>query len=662
MAASAPKSRRKSAKPRGRVRRGVGLAGVSMVATTGLLSAYVGYPGLRRASAVTNCTVSNNGDTATGAPGVSGQLRYCLYAVDGDGGTITFDSSIGTISLVDNLPGITLSSSLTITGAGRTDTIIDGVGANEGFDFTGADVSLSSLTITNTYEDGTSGDAIRMRSSNTVTLTSVNITDNASDYAAIYSGGDVNASASTFSGNQADDDSGAAIHAKGSVTVLNSTFSNNTADGDGGAIYSYDGTIDVTDSTFTSNDAGGSGGALYANANTTGAVVITDSTFTSNTSIKDGGAVKTRQNGATITVSGSTFTNNHAYYAGDGFRSFGGAIFSYGNLTVDSSTFTGNKAGVTGDSGGGGGALYVKYGVLNVTDSTFENNSALYSGGAVMTYANHTQTVSGSTFVGNSAGLTGGAIYAYYSSLDIENSTFTGNYAGNEGSAIYTYYGDATVDFCTITANTAGSVGASAVYDFDYGTTLTISNSILYNNVDSNGDAYDVRADNDLNLTYSLLTSASSFSAGGTDTTSNLLYGDPLLGSLADNGGPTRTMLPASASPVIGMANASGAPSFDQRGFTRTTNGLADMGSVEVGGIAPEPDLSQVPPSWFQAQQRQEQTAVCPPDMFGSWAEWPNGGTGGWTCEWVTWWDVNKGSKGGWVTTPGFNPGLRATD
>jgi hypothetical protein len=117
-------------------------------------------------------------------------------------------------------------------------------------------------------------------------------------------------------------------------------------------------------------------------------------------------------------------------------------------------------------------------------------------------------------------------------------------------------------------------------------------------------------------------------------------------------------MRPEVGSPAIGTASTIEAPATDQRGFARTTEGTADMGAVESQAVPPTPDLSQVPPSWFQATQRGGPAAPCPDGTDPSWAEWPNDRTGGWTCEQTTWWDVNKGTKGGWVTTPGF----RATD
>ena len=49
---------------------------------------------------------------------------------------------------------------------------------------------------------------------------------------------------------------------------------------------------------------------------------------------------------------------------------------------------------------------------------------------------------------------------------------------------------------------------------------------------------------------------------------------DPLLGPLADNGGPTLTHLPGAGSPAIDAAGAGACPGTDQRGVIRPQGGL----------------------------------------------------------------------------------------
>ncbi len=62
---------------------------------------------------------------------------------------------------------------------------------------------------------------------------------------------------------------------------------------------------------------------------------------------------------------------------------------------------------------------------------------------------------------------------------------------------------------------------------------------------------------------------------------------DPKLGPLADNGGPTKTHMPAADSPAIDAGVAPGAPAVDQRGALRPADGdhngsaVADIGAVE---------------------------------------------------------------------------------
>lgn len=68
------------------------------------------------------------------------------------------------------------------------------------------------------------------------------------------------------------------------------------------------------------------------------------------------------------------------------------------------------------------------------------------------------------------------------------------------------------------------------------------------------------------------------FPAAGTACAPNIMLVDPKLGLLADNGGPTKTMLPMAGSPAIGIGT--GCPMIDQRGNMR---GVAcTLGAVEV--------------------------------------------------------------------------------
>ena len=67
--------------------------------------------------------------------------------------------------------------------------------------------------------------------------------------------------------------------------------------------------------------------------------------------------------------------------------------------------------------------------------------------------------------------------------------------------------------------------------------------------------------------------------SNSTGLLTNTIIGDPRLGPLADNGGPTQTMALLPSSPAINAGNSAIAPATDQRGQTRFAN--TDIGAYE---------------------------------------------------------------------------------
>jgi predicted outer membrane repeat protein len=126
----------------------------------------------------------------------------------------------------------------------------------------------------------------------------------------------------------------------------------------------------------------------------------------------DGGGIN---NGATLTVTNTTFSGNSATY-------FGGGIYNGGTLTVTNSTFSGNSAP---DLAGGG---IENEGMLTVTNSTFSGNSAP-EGGGIDNEPGTTATVTNSTFSGNSATYFGGGVYSLLGALTLANTIIAGNSA-----------------------------------------------------------------------------------------------------------------------------------------------------------------------------------------------------------------------------------------
>src|SRR5208337_3703995 len=71
--------------------------------------------------------------------------------------------------------------------------------------------------------------------------------------------------------------------------------------------------------------------------------------------------------------------------------------------------------------------------------------------------------------------------------------------------------------------------------------------------------------------------------SGGTITGPAPLTNAPDLAPLGNYGGPTQTMPPLPGSPAIGAGSVTDNTfSTDQRGYSRTQNGLIDLGAVQL--------------------------------------------------------------------------------
>ena len=388
----------------------------------------------------------------------------------------------------------------------------------------------------------------------------------------------------TISGGDAGNDGGypggGGLDNSGTLTVSDSVFSNNTA-GAGGAIFNGSGgTLVVTGSTFIDNGkyvtAYGSGIFNENGATAT----VTGSTFTGNSGTGDGGGGIFNEVGGTLTVSGSIFTGNVL-----------SGIVNGGVLTVSGSTFTGNS--------GAGGIL--NGGTLTVTDSTFTSNSSYNNGGGISSYG--TVTVSDSTFSGNSTSGFGGGIANDGGTLTVSGSTFTGNSANIDGLGGGIYNGGTlTVSDSTFTSNSANAYSGSGGGLWNYRTAILTNCTFTNNSAIYNGYAGSSGSGGGIASVAGSLTLNNTIVAGnqasvnpdfyGAYTGShNLIGGNPLLGPLANNGGPTQTMALLPGSPAIDAGSnalavdpTTGQPlAYDQRGpgFPRILGHSVDIGAYE---------------------------------------------------------------------------------
>ena len=98
-----------------------------------------------------------------------------------------------------------------------------------------------------------------------------------------------------------------------------------------------------------------------------------------------------------------------------------------------------------------------------------------------------------------------------------------------------------------------------------------------------------------------------------------------------------------------GTTGACGAVFSATAGAARTGSGGGGGKNGEAGGAGGSGVVilrygapavaAPVPPSWFQSIGRPSQVDSCPVGWWPSWAQWPNGGTGGWVCSREIFWD-----------------------
>ena len=295
--------------------------------------------------------------------------------------------------------------------------------------------------------------------------------------------------------------------------------------------------------------------------------------------------------GATVTVRASSIVDNRAQS--------GGAINAGTRTSIDigGSTISGNAATAVG-----GGILSA--GTTSITESSVSANSASAGGGVENVFG--TLSIVRSTIAGNTADAVGGGVDSEFGTATVGASTVARNHAGMGGGIFNN--GALLMVNTTVSANGAAVGAGVANHHFR----ATLVNDTLADNTVSNsgsgGAVYNEGGD------YSLVNTIVAANPGGncndrlgtavTDGGHTLSYptddrscpasfgrGDPLLGPLDDNGGPTQTMAPALGSAAIDAGDdtvcaapvaAGGAGGNDERGVVRPQGRHCDIGAVEV--------------------------------------------------------------------------------
>ena len=253
-------------------------------------------------------------------------------------------------------------------------------------------------------------------------------------------------------------------------------------------------------------------------------------------------------NGGAIQNNGMLALTNDKILSSSGAA--GGAVHNTGSLTISSSTLSGDSART-----GNGGAIF-NNGTLNLTASTVSTNNA-------------------------NSGLGGGIYNAANGSATISNCTFAADHARNGGALYEAVGGTMTISESTIATNSAANAGGG-LHNAAGANAIQITSTIIADNKGLRGrDVFGAVASQGFNLVGITNGSSGWVSSDLTGTARNPL--DPLLGPLANNGGPTFTFALLPGSLALMRGNPSGAPATDQRGspFQRVVNGKIDIGAFE---------------------------------------------------------------------------------
>jgi hypothetical protein len=204
-------------------------------------------------------------------------------------------------------------------------------------------------------------------------------------------------------------------------------------------------------------------------------------------------------------------------------------------------------------------------GIVNQGGTLTVSNCTLLGNSNIGISSNGTLTVANSTFSGNAALTLGGGIYIASGSATITNNTFVNNSAHYGGGIRSSSSSQSTVTNNLFLGNTATQRGGSISDPFN---SIAADHNLYWNNSDSSGPQ--------------------GLDCDGCIINTNPVHADPLLGPLADNGGPTQTYSPNPGSHAInnGDDTTCAAPPIngrDQRGVTRPIGSHCDIGSVEFG-------------------------------------------------------------------------------
>jgi hypothetical protein len=395
-----------------------------------------------------------------------------------------------------------------------------------------------------------------------------------------------------------------------SISRLRLTNGRRTLSNAGGAIYSEHSL--ALDGVMVDHSTAGNGGGVAFQTQYAGqSLTINNSQFLNNIaqplsvtpSDSDGALIiaercaGTRTTPVAVSISNSLFNGNQAKPVNLSAR--GGAIttFSYADIAISDTRIVANQVIAPNPPVAGqvyrGGGFYGAAKSLTIVRSEISGNDALdvtlgnvtRAGGlGLFNEASDLQapgnatpvTIINSTISGNASSATAGALWVYGNvALDFDNSTVSNNAAANSR----------TGGILLLTGATQPPSASNATAP-----SLTVVSSII---AKSSATTADVATDTasiptfTINATNSLIETICSTCSISVAGSGNLIAVDPMLATLAFNGGPTQTQALMTNSPAINAGSNPLGLATDQRGggYPRVVGGTADMGAYELNAF-----------------------------------------------------------------------------
>lgn len=536
-----------------------------------------------------NLTIRGAGDNGVfGFPNTILNLTDCKVLDNGGGGIGAQDLTLVRCTVSNNVTrysaaGVYARGTVSISDSTISDNIANGFSGHGGGIVASGNVTISHSAISNnTVTQGAYG-GIYIETGNAI-ISNCMISNNiASRAGGLYLGGGGVLDNCNFTGNRAYSINGAIqIVAFSPVTVQNCTIDGNRAGECSGLNCSTYGNAEVTvrNCKFRNNVV-----ESDILSTRTGCVMLQDGRLrvqqTTITGNHDRGILNSNRSSETrFDVEDCSICDNV------------GGIRNESDMRISRCTISGNSS-MAEQEGGGITALGLNGGTTTIEESTIENNQGERGGGVLalaVPFSGHGNailnycTVSGNTAVsygGGIAALSPGRSIA----LTVNHCTISENNTNNgNGGGVYFDPYSSDESRLTLIANTVtenhASLRGGGVSLRSVPAMVKVNNNLVAGNTDKETFAPDVSGSvtsEGYNLVGMADGSEGWVDTDQTGTIDNPL--DPIIGLLANNGGPTKTHALLKGSPAIDTGNPTLAGTRDQRGVIRDK--LPDIGSYE---------------------------------------------------------------------------------